>query len=360
MPTKTGIANAAMALIGQTRFTDVDTDTSEQAKWVRALWDGSLAEALRAHPWNFAAWRTSIGENLLLQSEAFSNASWTKTSVTATADQILSPRGTMTADLLSDADGGVAGTVVQSVAVPNNADTHTGSIYLKQGTAAVTNILMGYSGGTGVSTNADITWGATPTTSAGTLVEDNYGYWRLALALANNSLSNTSLDFTIYPAGTTAASTGTVYAWGAQITQTSAAVGYVPTTTAASRLIRPAYGYTYGLPLPTDYIRIYDCNDGDTDYKIEGSYMLKNDSTANIRYTRSMTDPAVYETLFARVLAIQLAKDICTAITGNDGLEARLDRMWNKAMSKAGSIDSMEDGADMPIPDPWITARHRM
>lgn len=58
--TKTKIANAAMALLGQTRFSDVDTDTSEQAKWIRDLWDNSRDETIRAHPWNWATRRTTL------------------------------------------------------------------------------------------------------------------------------------------------------------------------------------------------------------------------------------------------------------------------------------------------------------
>ena len=60
MPTKTVIANQAMALLGQGRFSDVDTGTSEQAKWVRELWATSRDEALRAHPWNFATTRKRL------------------------------------------------------------------------------------------------------------------------------------------------------------------------------------------------------------------------------------------------------------------------------------------------------------
>ncbi|KKK73734.1 hypothetical protein LCGC14_2890850, partial [marine sediment metagenome] len=49
-----------MALLGQGRFSDVDTDTNEQAKWVLDIFPGSRDEALRAHPWNWATRRTTL------------------------------------------------------------------------------------------------------------------------------------------------------------------------------------------------------------------------------------------------------------------------------------------------------------
>jgi hypothetical protein len=45
---------------------------------------------------------TFIGENFLLQSETFDNASWTKTNSTVTADAIAAPDGQTTADALVD------------------------------------------------------------------------------------------------------------------------------------------------------------------------------------------------------------------------------------------------------------------
>lgn len=346
-----------MALLGQSRFTDVDSDTSEPAKWVQELWTGSLNEALRAHPWNFAAGRRGIGENLLLQSEVF-GTTWTATSVTVTANQDYAPNGQLTADLLNDASGAVAGTVAQAITVPDNSDTYTWTVYLKQGTGAVTRLLLAYSVGTGTSLTVDITWAGTPTVTAGSLEDVGGGWWRFTLSQANNGTGNTTLTATIYPAGSTAADTGTVYAWGAQLSRTETSIPYVATTTAASRVLYPSHGYAYALPLPSDFIRLWDVNDGETDYKIETGYLLFDDAGADIRYTKAVTDTTTFDALFNRVLSIQLAKDLCTAITGNDTLMESLDIKWRRALGMARTTDSQEDGADRPVTAPWILARH--
>jgi hypothetical protein len=354
--TKTNIANAAMALLGQTRFADVDTDSSERAKWVRELWAGSLDEALRAHPWNFAAARKTLGENLLLQSQVF-GTTWIATSVTVTANQDYGPDGTLTADLLNDASGAVAGTVAQAITVPDNSNIYTFTVYLKRGTAAVTRLRLAYSGGTGTALNVDITWAATPTVSAGSLEDAGGGWWRFTLSLANNALGNTTLTATIYPASATAASTGTVYAWGAQINRTDSAVGYVSTTVAASRMIFPTHGYAYGLPLPADFLRMWDVNDGDIDYKIEGDYLLTDSASADVRYTKAVTDTTAFDPLFCRALSIQIAKDLCLPITGNLNLMGMLEVAWRRALGVARTTDSQEDGQDRRVIAPWILAR---
>lgn len=354
--TKTSIANAAMALLGQRRFTDVDTDGTENAAWVNDLWDNSLDEALRAHPWNFATWRVRLGENLLLQSEAFSNASWTKTNATVTADQIRAPDGESDADELDDSDGANAGTVAQSVTVPNNSDSHTLSVYLKEGTAAVTRVTIAYTGGTGVSTDVDVTWASVPTVSAGSIEEIGSGWWRVNVTLANNASGNTTLTATIYPAGATAASTGTVYAWGAQINQSAGPVGYVETTTAAIQPIYPE-NFKYGWPLPADFLRVVDVNEGDTNYAIEKGYLLTDDVSPTLRYVQQITTVTDFDVLFARALAAQLAKDLCLVLTGSEERMVRAERAWDRAVGAARTTDSQEDGQAKPIIPAWIAAR---
>ncbi|KKN57907.1 hypothetical protein LCGC14_0557380 [marine sediment metagenome] len=508
MPTKTKIANVAMALLGQGRFTDVDTDTNEHAKWVRDLWDNSLDEALRAHPWNWATHRVSLGENLLLQSEAFDNTSWLKTNVTVTADQIRAPNGTLTADLLDDSGVMVEGTVVQFVAVPNNFESYTLSIYLREGTAAMTRLLLAFLSPWDVSTatydsksfnvateeldpgviffksdgtkmyvlgntndmvfqyslstawevstatydsksfsvateepdpqgiffkpdgtklyvigvandtvyqytlstpwdvstatydsksfnvateennpeglffkpdgmklyvvgfinktvhqyslstawEVDVTWSSPPTVSAGTIEDIGDGLWRVSMTQANNGTGNKTLTVTISPAGAVPSATGTVYAWGVQLSRNTARIGYVKTTTAAIQAIYPL-GFKYGWPLPTDWLREIDVNDGDLNYKIEGDYLFTDDPNPTVRYVRQITTVANFDALFAHALSVQLAMDLCQVITGSLKLMDMLEKKWNRALGQARTTDSQEDGEDKRLVPAWIAAR---
>lgn len=357
MATKTEICNEAMALLGQGRLTDVDTDTSERAKWGREVFDNSRDRALREHTWNCSIARKVLGSNLLLQSEAFSNASWTKTNASATADQLRSPDGNTTADLLDDADGVNAGTVAQAVTVADNSDPYTFSVYVKEGTAAVTRLTIALTGGTGVTLNIDITWSTTPSVSAGSITDIGEGWWRVSGTATNNASGNTTLTCTIYPAGATGSATGTVYAWGAQLIRGSAVTGYVSTTTAAVQPLFPPFGYKYAHALPSDFIRVDEVGEGDRRYRIESGYLHTDDAAVELRYVKQLTDPADFDILFARGLAVQLAKDLCVALTGSRELMDDLEAAWREATALGRTADSQEDGQDAELIDPWIAAR---
>ena len=69
--------------------------------------------------------------NLLIHTEDISNAAWTKTDTTITANAIAAPDGTITADLLTE---GSAGTAQIGQSAPTSAGVvHSFSIYLKRG-----------------------------------------------------------------------------------------------------------------------------------------------------------------------------------------------------------------------------------
>ena len=100
-------------------------------------------------------------------------------------------------------------------------------------------------------------------------------------------------------------------------------------------------------------------DDGETrEYKVEEGFLLVDVfPRADIRYTRNVTDPLKFDALFSRALAVQLAMDLCIAITGNDKRMVGLERKWNRALAIARTTDAQEGGQDKPIVDPWIAIR---
>lgn len=357
MPTDTTICNQALDVLGRPQLTLLGSDGTFEDDLCDAAFADVRDEVLRAHPWNTAVKRTILAENLLLQSAVFDNASWVKTNVTATANQIRSPQGDTEGDLLDDADAGNAGTVVQAVTVPNDSKNHTLSIYFKQGTASITRVTLVYSGGSGVTQNVDITWGATPTIDAGTIEDIGDGWWRLAITLLNNGSGNTTLTVTILPAGATASATGTVYAWGAQLSQNDGVVGYASTTTAAIQPIFPPFGYRFGWPLPADFIALIDVNEGDLNYKLEDGHLLTNDSDPAIRYEFQQTDAAKIDPLHRELIALRLAKRLAIPLSGSDLRKNEIKKDLMDAEARARSRDAQEDGEDKPVEDSWILAR---
>jgi len=59
---ETSIANLALTRLGADRITDIDTEESENANKVRAVFDFLRDEVLRSHSWNFAIRRVNFNK----------------------------------------------------------------------------------------------------------------------------------------------------------------------------------------------------------------------------------------------------------------------------------------------------------
>jgi hypothetical protein len=201
--------------------------------------------------------------NLILQSQTFDNASWTKNDVTITANSVAAPDGTTTADTFTDSAVNAYHMAQVTTVTVSAGATVTASVYLKQGTlryaaVAVTDataknypVLFDLQTGTVVGNFTNYASYAAPTSSSITAV--------------GNSWYRCSVTTTLDPAVTTAAvaiaanisgdvgsgwiyvgSSQSLYAWGAQLELASAPGKYVATTAAA------VYESRYELPREWD------------------------------------------------------------------------------------------------------------
>lgn len=60
MPSKTEIANRALAKIGDSRVSNIETDSTERAEVINEMWDQVRDALLQSYPWNFALKLTNI------------------------------------------------------------------------------------------------------------------------------------------------------------------------------------------------------------------------------------------------------------------------------------------------------------
>ena len=190
-------------------------------------------------------------ENLLLQSQTFDNAAWTKTAVTISANSTAAPDGTTTADTVT----GSAGTTLKTV-FPAAANTGlasavaTFSIFAKEGTHRY--IQISINGDATKYVNFDLN-GSGATSAFGSGVTSSVtaaanGFIRCAVSLTghpNTSRFYVSLQDSLAAAReASTASTGDIFLWGAQTELRSAATAYTPTTTQPitryQRLLRTA------------------------------------------------------------------------------------------------------------------------
>lgn len=178
--------------------------------------------------------------NLCLQSEDYTNASWTKTDTTPTADSIAGPDNLTTADLLTEGTAGTA-EVSQAATITANA-TYSKSVYLKRGNTDwvclnIYNSTNGVRGWFNLATGAkgSVANFGTGTGATSEIKDYGNGWYRCALTGAVNN-SVTSATFSTHSASADASTTrvgsATRYQVAHQFEAGSYSTSYIPTTTA--------------------------------------------------------------------------------------------------------------------------------
>jgi len=198
--------------------------------------------------------------NLLLRSEEFNDASWTKVNTTVTANSIAAPNGTVTADTITDSNDGT--TVIHSVTTANQSLTsgltYTISVYAKAGTqpgiafvfsstAFTSNLNARFNISTGTISSLD-----SGITGSITAVGD--GWYRCSATATATATASVTFQIRIATASTSfyqGNGTGTIYLWGAQLEQAATVGEYIPTTSTINSAPRfdhnPTTGESLGL-----------------------------------------------------------------------------------------------------------------
>ena len=172
-----------------------------------------------------------VRTNLILQSNTFSNASWTNNTL-VTANNQISPDGTLDASTFTS-DGTNHG-VLQSLTI--TSVPHTFSIYAKAGNYSIFRIVNVSS-----STNAawfNLSTGVTSGAIGGTskIEAVGNGWFRCSYSTNSPNTSTTNQGFVLSDAmGSTVGppSGSTMYFWKSQVETGDIATDYIPTTTTA-------------------------------------------------------------------------------------------------------------------------------
>ena len=183
------------------------------------------------------------GQNLLLQSQTFTSASWSKSNTTVTGSATTAPDSTNTASKIVASVTNAQHGVNQGVTLTTALCTF--SFYAKA--SEYTNIRIDISdGATGdvycdanlsAGTIGSVTSGGSWTNSSATITSAGNGWYRITLTSLRGAGSNpTPVIYLLNNAGSNSfAGNGTdgVFVWGAQIELGSTANTYIPTTTTA-------------------------------------------------------------------------------------------------------------------------------
>ena len=177
-------------------------------------------------------------ENLLVRSQEFDNAAWTKANVTATANSAVAPDGTTTASTFTSTNSSATDIGVYEYSASYSGTGRTVSVYAKAGTAAFLGLADNSIGGSWATFNLTTGAVASSLNCTASISSVGNGWYRCVMGNTTNSgggfvmITANDADPAANPwqAGT-CASGNTMFVWGAQLEQRAQATAYTPTTT---------------------------------------------------------------------------------------------------------------------------------
>jgi hypothetical protein len=188
--------------------------------------------------------------NLVLQSQTFDDAGWTKGGSTVTANATAAPDESITADkLVEDTSTGLH-RLSQIVAKAASATTYTFTVFAKASERTQLRLALDDVGANSGSATFDLSNGTISTaaavtgdfTNASASITAVGSWYRLALTVTSNTVTSIRTQTQIAVSGSisyTGVTGSGLFLWGAQLETGSTATAYIPTTTAAVTVVLP-------------------------------------------------------------------------------------------------------------------------
>lgn len=117
------------------------------------------------------------------------------------------------------------------------------------------------------------------------------------------------------------------------------------------------YGWTFQHLLPTNCLRLLIINTDEDRWRIEGRYILSNESSLQIKYIVDHTDYDTMDSLFHEALAAYLAWDICYRVTQNLNLKNQILEDYSGIVKRARFVDATEEPAETIGADDFLDSR---
>jgi hypothetical protein len=115
--------------------------------------------------------------------------------------------------------------------------------------------------------------------------------------------------------------------------------------------------WDYRFPLPGNVLRVVKTSISDP-WKVEGRYLLANDSEIAIQAIVNDASEGVYDPMFAECLALRMAADLAYVLSNNATLSATLMQAYKAMIPDARTIDAQEGAGDEVEVSTWLNSRY--
>lgn len=121
-------------------------------------------------------------------------------------------------------------------------------------------------------------------------------------------------------------------------------------TQLAASTTKPAFGFDYQYPLPTDpyCLRVLNMNEtssGDQ-WKVEGRDLLTSASTCKIRFIGRPDDVGSIDPLLGAAISARLAADACYTLVQSNGVQQQMWGLYQAKLDEARAVDNVESSHD--------------
>jgi hypothetical protein len=118
----------------------------------------------------------------------------------------------------------------------------------------------------------------------------------------------------------------------------------------------PVFNFAYKFVLPNDCLRVIQMEEISFKFKIEGRFLVTNESTANILYIKRILVGEM-DSLLIQAVAAKLALDMSFPLTNSTSLMDSMAKLYSIKITEAQQIDAQEGTPDDLVVDDWLDAR---
>lgn len=119
----------------------------------------------------------------------------------------------------------------------------------------------------------------------------------------------------------------------------------------------PPYEFSFTFDLPNDCLRPLVPEDDSITWVVEGTQILSNEPSINLKYIYRNTDESTWDARFCEVLAWRLAMELALGLTSSIPMKQEAEKSYKDALAQARSMNAVIGSPPVLEADTWSRAR---